>query len=193
MAAGKDPVAFRLDLLAKAKHHPGGRHQVRHRPHEGCDRPGGGEIAVGQKEGVSQGFSVYFSHRSYVAQVAEIEMKKGKPVLEKIHAAADCGVVVNISGANQQVRGGVADGLGHALFGSLTFKDGAAEQKNFNNYRLIRMKEVPAIDVHFVNNGIDPTGLGEPALPPTGEPWPTPCSRPWANGSIISRSPSRKN
>jgi isoquinoline 1-oxidoreductase beta subunit len=168
MAAGKDPVAFRLDLLAKAKTTPVGAIKY------DIDRMKGViDLVVeksqwGKKKGVSQGFSVYFSHRSYVAQVAEIEMKKGKPVLGKIHAAADCGVVVNISGANQQVRGGVVDGLGHALFGSLTFKNGAAEQNNFNNYRLIRMKEVPAIDVHFVNNGIDPTGLGEPALPPTG-------------------------
>jgi isoquinoline 1-oxidoreductase beta subunit len=58
--------------------------------------------------------------------------------------------------------------MGHAFFGNLTFKDGAAEQLNFNNYKLIRYNEVPEIDVHFVNNGIDPTGLGEPALPPTG-------------------------
>lgn len=65
------------------------------------------------------------------------------------------------------VRGGVVDGVGHAFFGNLTFKDGAAEQKNFNSYRLIRMKEIPEVDVHFVDNGIDPTGLGEPALPPT--------------------------
>jgi isoquinoline 1-oxidoreductase subunit beta len=54
------------------------------------------------------------------------------------------------------------------LYGQLTFKDGAAEQKNFNNYRLIRYNEVPDVEVHFVDNGIDPTGLGEPALPPTG-------------------------
>ena len=103
-----------------------------------------------------------------MAQVAEVEMKGGKPVINKIHAAADCGIVVNITGAQQQVRGGVVDGMGHAYFGNLTFKDGVAEQVNFNTYRLIRFKEVPEIDVHFVNNGIDPTGLGEPALPPTG-------------------------
>ena len=54
------------------------------------------------------------------------------------------------------------------MYGQLTFKDGAAEQKNFNSYRLIRMREIPKIDVYFVDNGIDPTGLGEPALPPTG-------------------------
>jgi isoquinoline 1-oxidoreductase subunit beta len=95
-------------------------------------------------------------------------MIKGKPVISKIHAAADCGVVVNMSGATQQVRGGIVDGMGHALYSMLTFKDGTPEQKNFNTYKLIRMKEIPEIDVHFVDNGIDPTGLGEPALPPTG-------------------------
>src|SRR3970282_778073 len=84
------------------------------------------------------------------------------------HAGADCGIVVNRSGALQQVTGGIVDGLGHALVGSLTFKDGEAQQKTFDTYRLIRIKEVPEVEVHFVDNGIDPTGLGEPALPPTG-------------------------
>ncbi|KXK29410.1 MAG: aldehyde dehydrogenase [Bacteroidetes bacterium OLB12] len=116
----------------------------------------------------AQGFSVYFSHRSYVAQVAEVEMINGNPVLKKIYAASDCGIVVNLSGARQQVMGGIVDGLGHALYGQLTFKEGASEQRNFNNYRLIRYNEVPQVEVHFVDNGIDPTGLGEPALPPTG-------------------------
>jgi isoquinoline 1-oxidoreductase beta subunit len=95
-------------------------------------------------------------------------MKKGLPVLQKIYVGPDWGVVVNLSGANQQVKGGVTDGVGHAFFGQLTFKDGAAEQKNYNTYRMIRMKEAPDVEVAFVNNGIDPTGLGEPALPPTG-------------------------
>src|SRR6476620_7647602 len=95
-------------------------------------------------------------------------MKSGKPVIKKIFAAADCGEVVNLSGARQQVTGGIVDGLGHAMYSKLTFKDGAAMQKNFDTYKLIRMKEIPEVEVHFVDNGIDPTGLGEPALPPTG-------------------------
>jgi isoquinoline 1-oxidoreductase beta subunit len=64
--------------------------------------------------------------------------------------------------------GGVVDGLGHAMYGNMTFKEGAPEQTNYNSYRLIRIGEVPEVEVHFVDNGIDPTGLGEPALPPTG-------------------------
>jgi isoquinoline 1-oxidoreductase beta subunit len=66
------------------------------------------------------------------------------------------------------MMGGIVDGIGHAMYGNLTFKEGLPEQKNFDTYRLIRLKEVPEVEVHFVDNGIDPTGLGEPALPPTG-------------------------
>ncbi|MFD2999540.1 molybdopterin cofactor-binding domain-containing protein [Pontibacter toksunensis] len=167
-AAGKDPVQFRLELLDKAKKSPVG--EVKY----DIDRMKGViDLAVeksgwGKKKGVAQGFSVYFSHRSYVAQVGEVEVKNGAPVVTRVYAACDCGMVINLSGANQQVRGGVVDGMGHAMYGKLSFKDGAPEQDNFGAYRLIRMKEVPEVDVHFVNNGIDPTGLGEPALPPTG-------------------------
>jgi isoquinoline 1-oxidoreductase beta subunit len=167
-ASKKDPVKFRLDLLEKAKQSPVGAIKYDIDRMKGVIELAAEKSGWGKSKTLSQGFSVYFSHRSYVAQVAEVEMKKDKPLLKKIYVAADCGVVVNLSGAYQQVRGGVVDGLGHAMFGKLSFKDGAPEQKNFNNYRLIRMKEVPEVDVHFVNNGIDPTGLGEPALPPTG-------------------------
>jgi isoquinoline 1-oxidoreductase subunit beta len=168
MAAKQDPVQFRLGLLERAKKTPVGAIKYDIDRMKAVIELAAEKSGWGKNKKLSQGFSVYFSHRSYVAQVAEIEMKKGSPVLKKIHVAADCGVVVNLSGAYQQVRGGVVDGLGHSLFGNLTFKDGVPEQKNFNTYRLIRYKEVPEVDVHFVNNGIDPTGLGEPALPPTG-------------------------
>lgn len=164
----QDPVQFRLHLLDKAKKSPVGTIKYDIDRMKTVIELAAEKSNWGKKKNVAQGFSVYFSHRSYVAQVAEVEMKNGKPALQKIYAAADCGVVVNLSGAMQQVRGGIVDGLGHAFYGNLTFKNGEPEQKNFNTYRLIRLKEIPEIDVHFVNNGIDPTGLGEPALPPTG-------------------------
>lgn len=167
-ASKQDPVTFRLNLLNKAKQSPVGAIKYDIDRMKGVIELAAEKSQWGKKKDIAQGFSVYFSHRSYVAQVAEIAMKKGTPVLQKIYAAADCGVVVNLSGANQQVRGGIVDGLGHAFYSNLTFKDGAAEQKNFNTYRLIRMREIPEIDVHFVKNEINPTGLGEPALPPTG-------------------------
>jgi isoquinoline 1-oxidoreductase subunit beta len=168
MEAKQDPVQFRLNLLEKARKSPVGAIKYDIDRMKTVIELAAEKSGWGKNKNVAQGFSVYFSHRSYVAQVAEVETKSGKPVVKKIHVAADCGIVVNLSGANQQVRGGVVDGMGHAFFGNLTFKNGAAEQLNFNNFRLIRFKEVPEIDVHFVNNGIDPTGLGEPALPPTG-------------------------
>jgi isoquinoline 1-oxidoreductase beta subunit len=111
---------------------------------------------------------VYFSHASYVAQVAEVVMKAGKPVVSRIYAASDCGQVINLSGSRQQVMGAIVDGMGHAMFGRISFKEGKAQQSNFNQYRLIRMKEIPEVEVGFVENDFDPTGLGEPALPPTG-------------------------
>lgn len=166
--AKKDPVQFRLELLDRAKANPVGAIKYDIDRMKAVINLAAEKSEWGKRKNVAQGFSVYFSHRSYVAQVADVVMKNNKPIIQKITAASDCGVVVNMSGAMQQVRGGIVDGMGHALFGNLTFKNGAAEQRNYNTYRMIRYKEVPDIDVHFVNNGIDPTGLGEPALPPTG-------------------------
>ncbi|GAB2563091.1 xanthine dehydrogenase family protein molybdopterin-binding subunit [Spirosoma aerophilum] len=172
-AAGKDPVQFRLDLLDKAKKKPTGAIKYDIDRMKGVidlavEKSGWGKKKGADGKPVAQGFSVYFSHRSYVAQVGEVVMQKGKPVLQKVYSAADCGVVINQSGSQQQVRGCIVDGIGHAMYGNLTFKNGVPEQKNFNEYRLIRLNEIPEIDVHFVQNEIDPTGLGEPSLPPAG-------------------------
>lgn len=172
-AAGKDPVQFRLELLNKAKQKPVGAIKYDIDRMKGVIELAAEKSGWGKKKGpdgkpVAQGFSVYFSHRSYVAQVGEVVMQKGKPVLQKVYSAADCGIVVNQSGAQQQVRGCVVDGIGHAMYGNITFKDGVPEQKNFNDYRLIRLNEVPEVEVHFVQNTIEPTGLGEPSLPPAG-------------------------
>ncbi|HMP95124.1 MAG TPA: molybdopterin-dependent oxidoreductase, partial [Phnomibacter sp.] len=167
-ASGKDPVQLRLSLLKKAQNNPVGR--LNYDParmatviEQVAAKAGWGK----PKPGISQGLSVFFSHASYVAQIAEVAMEKGKPQLKKIVAVSDCGQVINTSGALQQVMGGIVDGYGHAMFGKLTFKEGVPQQNNFNTYRLIRMKEIPEIEASFVQNGKEPTGLGEPALPPT--------------------------
>jgi len=168
MAAEKNPVTFRLELLQKAKNTPTGAIKYNIDRMETVTKLAAEKSSFGKKKGVYQGFSVYYSHASYVAQVCEVVMKDGKPVVKKIYAVADCGEVVNKSGAQQQVMGAIVDGYGHAMFGKLTFKEGVPQQKNFGDYHIIRMKEIPEIETHFVDNGIDPTGLGEPALPPTG-------------------------
>src|SRR5665647_37627 len=168
LAAGNDPVQFRLELLQKARSTPTGAIKYNIDRMETVIKQVAEKAGWGTKSGVSQGFSVYFAHASYVAQVCEVVMNNKIPVVKKIYAVSDCGEVVNKSGALQQVMGAIVDGYGHAMYGKLTFKDGVPEQKNFDDYRIIRMKEIPEIEAHFVDNGIDPTGLGEPALPPTG-------------------------
>lgn len=120
------------------------------------------------KKGVFQGFAAYYSHNTHVAEIADIILKDGFPVIQKVTVAVDCGIVVNPTGARNQVEGGVLDGIGHAMYADFSFKDGKPEYKNFDKYRLIRMQETPKVEVHFVQNNLSPTGLGEPGLPPAG-------------------------
>jgi isoquinoline 1-oxidoreductase beta subunit len=97
----------------------------------------------------------------------DLEIQNGNPVVKKVFCAIDCGIVVNPDAATNLAEGGVVDGIGHAMYSAITFKDGVPEQNNFDKYRLIRHSEAPKeIEVHFVDNKIDPTGLGEPPFPP---------------------------
>lgn len=168
-AMGKDPIAFRLELLERAKNNPVGKDN----DYEAARYAGVLEL-VRDKSGWSQspkdshrGVSAYFCHNTYVAQVMDMSMQEGKPVIDKVYCAVDCGIVVNPIAATNLAEGGVVDGIGHALYSAVTFKDGAPEQSNYDKYRLIRHGEAPkAIEVHFVENDIDPTGLGEPLNPP---------------------------
>ena len=167
--AGKDPIQFRLGLFERARKNPVGK--LSYEP----DRFIAAINMVAEKANwgkkskkIAQGFAVYFSHLSYVAQIAEMQKIKGVPTITKVYAVTDCGIVINQSGARNQIFGAVVDGIGHAMYGNLTFENGAPQQSNYDSYRLIRYNEVPEIEAHFVDNGIKPTGLGEPALPPTG-------------------------
>lgn len=166
---GKDPIDFRLELFDRAMKNPVGKDN----DYE-ADRYAGVLKLVREKskwdqpvEGVHRGVSAYFCHNSYVAQVLDVVMEGGKPKIQKVYCAVDCGIVVNPVAAKNQIEGGIIDGIGHAMYGELTFENGAPQQKNFDTYRLIRNSEAPIeIETHFVDNGIDPTGLGEPSLPP---------------------------
>ena len=168
-AAGKDPIDFRLSLFDRAISDPvGEKNDYDPERYAGVlklvkEKAGWGQ----ERSGVHRGVSAYFCHNSYVAQVVDVVMEGDKPQIEKVWCAVDCGIVVNPEGALNQIEGGIVDGIGHALYGNMTFKDGKPEQSNFDTYRLIRHSEAPkAIEVFFVENGIDPTGLGEPSLPP---------------------------
>lgn len=167
LAAGKDPVQLRLDLLDQAKQNPAGKLEYDVERFKGVIKLAAEKSNWGKPApGVFQGFSAYFSFSSYIAQVVEIVMENNQPKISRIVCAADCGILINRSGAENQIVGGIIDGLGHAMYSQLTIKDGAPEQTNFDRYRLIRMGEAPNAEVHFVDSQEAPTGLGEPALPP---------------------------
>ena len=166
-AAGEDPIDFRLGLLARAERDPVGTDNdydpARYAEVLRVARERAGEPAPGHARGVS----AYFCHDSYVANVLDLTLDDGRPVVEKVWAVVDCGIVVNPDAAVNMVEGGTVDGIGHALYSEVTLADGAPQQRNLDAYRLIRHEEAPkAIDVHFVDNGIDPSGLGEPPFPP---------------------------
>ncbi|MFK7905843.1 MAG: molybdopterin cofactor-binding domain-containing protein, partial [Chitinophagales bacterium] len=167
LAAEKDPVAFRLELFDKAINTPTGEvgydaKRFKKTVELAAEKSNWSKNSTD----VHLGMSAYYSHDSYVAEVAEVVMKDGNPKLQKVYCAVDCGIVVNPSGAKNQVEGGILDGIGHAMYGKLTIKDGEAQQTNFNDYRLMRMGEAPKVEMFFVDNGENPTGLGEPTLPP---------------------------
>lgn len=164
----KDPVAFRLELLKKAKEQPVGK--LAYDPDKFIS-----VIELVAKmcnwgktpANTYRGFSTWFSFNSYVAQVVEIQMLKGKPRITKVYCAVHCGKVVNVSGAENQVQGAVVDGLGHAVYTKLTFNNGSAVQTNFGPYNFARMRNTPLdVVVQFVPSEENPTGLGEPGLPP---------------------------
>ena len=168
-AAGKDPIQFRLDLLKKAKENPVGDQND-----YDAERYAGVLELVKEKSAWEQnqsnahrGVSAYFCHNTYAAHVLDISMEEGKPVVQKVCCAIDCGIVVNPDAAKNMAEGAITDGIGNALYGEMTFKDGEPQKNNFHQYRMIRMSEAPKeIDVHFVQNEINPTGMGEPPFPP---------------------------
>lgn len=168
-AAGQDPIQFRLDLLNRAKYNPVGEQN----DYEADRYAGVLELVRDQSNwsqpqpGVHRGVAAYFCHNSYAAHVLELSRENGKLKVKKVTCALDCGIVVNPDAAANMAEGAIIDGIGNAFYGEMTFRNGVPEKTNFDRYRMIRMNEAPeSIDVHFVKNEIDPTGLGEPPFPP---------------------------
>jgi len=165
----KDPVELRLELLQNVKNTTDDKIEYSGQRMENTIKLAAEKSNWSEnKDGVYKGFAAYYSHNTHVAEVAEIELKDGLPVVKKIIAAVDCGIIINPTGAINQIQGGVLDGIGHAMYGDLSFKNGKPSHRNFDTYRLIRMNETPEVEVHFVKNELSPTGLGEPGLPPAG-------------------------
>lgn len=168
-AAGKDAIDFRLALLKKAKENPVGDNN----DYEPDRLAGVLELVKAKsnwevlKKTRSLGVSAYFCHNSYAAVVLELEIIEKEPKVKKVCCAVDCGIVINPDAARNMAEGAIIDALGNALFGGIGFKDGVPDKNNFHEYRMIRMKEAPRnIEVHFVDNKLDPSGMGEPTFPP---------------------------
>jgi isoquinoline 1-oxidoreductase beta subunit len=171
-AAGRDALEFRLALLGEDRLVPApGRNGV---PYDTGRMKGVLRLAAqkadwGKKlpRGSGQGIAFHFSHRGYVAEVAEVSVAQdGTLKVHRVTVAVDVGPIMNLSGAENQVQGSVIDGLSAAWLQEVTFEKGRVTQGNFDTYPLLRITETPQVDVHFIQSKNPPTGLGEPALPP---------------------------
>jgi len=168
-AVEKDPIDFRLELLDRAAKNPiGEKNDYDPERYAGVlklvKEKSNWDKSDGSK---NRGVAAYFCHNSYAAQVVDMTWENDQPKIQKVTCAIDCGIVINPDAASNLCEGGIVDGIGNALYGELTFKDGIPQKSNFDDYRMIRMHESPKeIEVHFVKNDIDPTGLGEPTFPP---------------------------
>lgn len=159
VAAGKDPVAGRLEMMAEEPRAAGVLRAVA----KLADWKG-----AKRGEGRAVGVAVVESFGSFVAQIAEVSLDAdGLPKVHKVWCAVDCGIAVNPDVIRAQMEGGIGYGLGHALFGEISLAGGRVEQGNFNDYRSLRIHEMPEVEVVIVASTEKPTGVGEPGVPCT--------------------------
>ena len=158
-AAGKDPFAFRQAML---EHHP------RHKTvlELAANAAGwGGPLPKGKGRGIA----VAEAFGTYVAQVAEVTVaQNGQVKVDRVVCAVDCGTPINPDVITAQMEGGIGFGLGAVLYGAITLKDGKVEQTNFDAYQVLRIDEMPKVEVHIVQSPEAPTGVGEPGVAPVG-------------------------
>ncbi|MGC2965905.1 molybdopterin cofactor-binding domain-containing protein [Paraburkholderia aspalathi] len=160
-AARKDPFVFRRDLLA---HEPRMRGVL-----ELAAQKAGWDPAKPLPKGRGRGIAVAEAFKTFVAQVAEVSVDKdGNVKVERVVCAVDCGTPINPDVIAAQMEGGIGFGLGAALHSAITLKDGKVEQNNFDGYQVLRFAEMPKVEVHIVQSGEAPTGVGEPGVAPVG-------------------------
>ncbi len=154
LATKKDPVALRMEMLK-------GDTRSQNVLKLATEKAGWGKAASGRALGVAQ-MECYGTHS---AVVAEVSMTKEGPKVHKVTAVVDCGIVVHPDQAHAQIESGILLGFSSGMKNSITIKNGAVEQTNFHNYPMLRMSEVPLIDITFVSSSASPGGLGEVGVP----------------------------
>jgi isoquinoline 1-oxidoreductase beta subunit len=170
--AGRDPLQFRLALLQAKGELPYDDHggptwsprRLRRVLELAAEKAGWGRpLAPGRGRGIA----AHFTFGSYCAEVAEVAVDgEGRPRVERVVAAVDCGVPVNLLGVEAQTEGGILDGLSAALYGEITIERGRAVERNFDGYRVLRIAEAPRVEVHVVPSPETPHGMGELSTPP---------------------------
>ncbi len=156
--AGKDAVAYRMELL---KEHP----RLRGVLELAAKKAGWGKSLP---KGRALGVALAESFNSFVAQVAEVSVVDGQVKVHKVTCAVDCGVAVNPDNIKAQMEGGIGFGLSAILYGEISLDKGLVNQNNFYDYQVLRMNEMPQVEVHIVESNEAPTGVGEPGVPPIG-------------------------
>jgi isoquinoline 1-oxidoreductase beta subunit len=156
-ASGRDPLELRRALLAKHPRHLAALNLA-------AEKAG---WAHALPAGRARGIAVHESFNSVVAQVVEVSRRPdGLPSVERVVCAVDCGTAINPDVVRAQMEGGIGFGLAAALWNEVTLVQGRVQQRNFNDYRPLRIVEMPAVEVHIVPSGAAPTGVGEPGVPP---------------------------
>ncbi len=161
LAMGKDPVALRLELLGTHPRHANVLKLAAEKAKWGAPL----NAAPGERRG--RGVAVHESFNTVVAQVVEVTVKKdGSIRVDRVVCAVDCGTAINPDNIRSQVEGSVGFALSAAMGNAITLKNGRVEQGNFDTYPLLRISEMPQVDVHIIPSTKPPTGIGEPAVPP---------------------------
>jgi isoquinoline 1-oxidoreductase beta subunit len=169
-AGGRDYVEFLLEILGERRwFEPGNIRSLNTGRAADVIRLAAEKSGWGKQlpEGSGLGLAFYFCHAAHIAEVAEVSVTEDKRLtIHNVTVAVDVGPVINMSGATSQVEGAVIDGISTMMGQKITMEDGRVQQSNFHDYPVLRIPQAPPVNIHFIQSEYQPTGLGEPALPP---------------------------
>lgn len=168
IAAGKDPLAFRLSLIGSDRIYPSeDAYQLETAKLKHVLKKVGENAGWGRElpEGHGLGLAVHYSFYTYVATAVEVSVIENKLKVHKVFTVADCGTVVNTDTVKAQLEGAAIFGMSLAYYGDISLEEGKVMQSNYHDYQMLRIHETPEIDIEIVKSNDIPTGIGEPGVP----------------------------